>query len=210
MLRYLYEATFKKQTEVNPVRSTLGCLIAMAMMVGVAGGISWLLLPKGVAAQAREAENEIRALEEALLYWEDQGDGSPLEALRDDARGREAGFSDEVTRQSGQVIEVLMGWAGDHPTPSPRVVEIGKARAEYETDPWGQEYRVYVGPLPEDEAPLCEADGDAVPRDLPLYIWSLGQDGVNNQAYARLPQAECGADDINNWDADRSWRSRYR
>ncbi len=210
MLRYLYEATFKKQTEVNPVRSTIGCLIATAMMVGVAGGISWLLLPRGVAAQAREAANEIRALEEALLYWEGDSEDSPLKSLRGSAGGSASDFAADVARQSERVIEVLMDWADEHPDPSPRVTEIGQARAEYPTDPWGNAYRVYVGPLPAEDMPLCEADGDTVPRDLPIYIWSLGKDGVNNQDYARLPQAECGADDINNWDEDRSWRSRYR
>lgn len=133
------------------------------------------------------------------------------------------------------------------------VAKLGPGYMDLRDDPWGQPYRVFVGPWPEawgipvfrirevvpgrtSKTPAPDAltvhlpDGSTTgypaPRDLPIYIWSLGKNRVSDQptfdptgAYhppaqdhyraAALLEFLGGGDDINNWDPGRSWQSFY-
>jgi len=59
-------------------------------------------------------------------------------------------------------------------------------------------------------------DGYGIPadRNLPVYVWSRGQDAITNQGYyspssGQFEEWYGGGDDINNWDKGQGWRSWY-
>ena len=58
-------------------------------------------------------------------------------------------------------------------------------------------------PVPDADIP--PAPGYPAPRDLPVYIFSYGQ----NEKPEQLPWNGNGGDDINNWDAESGWSEFY-
>ncbi|MCC6487171.1 MAG: hypothetical protein IT364_06695 [Candidatus Hydrogenedentes bacterium] len=125
--------------------------------------------------------------------------------------------------------------------------KLGDSYMSLETDPWGNPYNMFGGPWPaewgppalrtySDSNPAAKIDlltvytNDAsvpqvgyVPRSHPHFIWSVGPNGLSDQAiydpsgkYApparqhyrpdAAPYELGGGDDINNWDNDAGWR----
>ena len=129
------------------------------------------------------------------------------------------------------------------------VARLGSSYMELREDPWGQPYQFFFGPWPKEWGPpvfrvygdpeknhvadsltVTRADGTRVgfPADatLPIYVWSLGANGVSDQArfdpsgaYAGAPRDHYradaadnelgGGDDINTWDSETSWEQFY-
>lgn len=133
------------------------------------------------------------------------------------------------------------------------VQKLGTNYMEIDDDPWGNTYRIFAGPWPSTLGPPVlrirslvdkdashehepdaltgalgngEKQGYPAPNDLPIYIWSLGQNGLPDHAifdpsgaYPAPPQRHYradaepeyigGGDDINNWDTGQSWIELY-
>jgi prepilin-type N-terminal cleavage/methylation domain-containing protein len=124
--------------------------------------------------------------------------------------------------------------------------ELGTSYLELAKDPWGENlYHFYAGPWDgstQDGLGAAKSDipfriydldtdipgtppkqGDnnfSANTDLNVYVWSLGDDFLNNQrvpdcdggfdAYNTLdPEFKGGGDDINNWDSTGSWSRFY-
>lgn len=126
---------------------------------------------------------------------------------------------------------------------------LGSSYMELREDPWGQPYRFFVGPWPKEWGPpvfrvyrnpaekhvadaltvtLADRTRVGFPATslLPIYIWSLGANGVSDQprfdpsgTYAGAPRDHYradaadnelgGGDDISNWDTETSWEPFY-
>jgi hypothetical protein len=53
--------------------------------------------------------------------------------------------------------------------------------------------------------PIDSRPGFPAARDMPVYIYSMGQDLVSDQGY----NGNGGGDDINNWDNAAGWTEKY-
>jgi len=68
-------------------------------------------------------------------------------------------------------------------------------------------------PIPNTQQTGDGAYGAPAPRDLDVYIWSLGANGADDQGYITDPNDTTeypgGGDDINNWDYRKGWTAFY-
>jgi hypothetical protein len=126
---------------------------------------------------------------------------------------------------------------------------LGSTSVELDEDPWGHPYQFFLGPWPKEWGPIVfrvygepaeehvsdsltvtmshgSRAGFPAASTLPIYIWSLGANGVSDQpqfdptgAYGGAPRAHYradaadrelgGGDDINSWDSKTSWKPLY-
>jgi hypothetical protein len=213
------------------MRKVVVTVVCIALLIGALALVRFLWFVFGYAlplARVTETTADIRVIETSLTRiladadaegWDDFFQPEAVRAYLDEQtlRGTVSHFTAARDLYTNVLYDVLLNGRGAR-GPQTNLVEpvrlqrLMSSYLELETDPWGNQYRIFAGPLPRSgafesvlhNAILEHGHGAPVNADRLIFVWSFGRNGVDDQGKTVL-----GGDDINSWDDHRSWESYY-